>query len=336
MYVPRPDAAVVGESLAHAAMFARDQVGRVRLGTDGVVVNGSYDKVNGTIDVYVGDTFSSLDPSEQAQGPLALRHVQLLTTALGHQAGPVGGERVLLIPRRSGWAAILEHGADDSPQVPAGEHHIVHYAPTADDGAPRKVVSFTKYTNDGATPADGLGGKKELAGGYHTVATTGGHTVTMDDTAKKVTITSAGGHSTTIDDVAKTIRHVTASGVTHLLEDTAKRITHDTGLGIKTIVDGAGNTISHVVASGGGVGVGSLFGSLTAGAHAAVNQTHLNSLAANTDTAILQQGISMVNMLNTVGTMTGAQKTAALALLVAGFFTSIVKPTGSSTVRIAP
>lgn len=117
------------------AMRAHD--GGSVYGEDGIIANGSWNPQSGTVDVWKVETASILtDGTEQ---PLRYQGVQLATTVNGHQGPPVGGERVILLRRHSGWLAILEHGQDDSPKAPAGEHWYVH----------PKTGSFQKFENNG-------------------------------------------------------------------------------------------------------------------------------------------------------------------------------------------
>lgn len=103
---------------------------------DGIIADGSYSPKDGTVSVWMTET-ASLLPSNTEQ-PLPIQGVQLLTPVHGQQAGPVGGERVILIRRHSGWLAVLEHGEEDSPGAPAGEYHYLH-----------KSGSFYKFKNSG-------------------------------------------------------------------------------------------------------------------------------------------------------------------------------------------
>jgi len=112
---------------------------------DGVMVPGSWNAKNGTIDVALISSAAYIeDPSQQLT---IISGVQLATTGHGHQTPPDGagwvgpsgdGERVILIPRESGFLAILEHGHDDSPGAPAGESWQLH-----------KTGSYTKMVNSG-------------------------------------------------------------------------------------------------------------------------------------------------------------------------------------------
>lgn len=74
-----------------------------------------------------------------------------------------------------------------------------------------------------------------------------------------------------------------ATSVVSKLDGAANSITHElTGsLGtMKTIVDGNGNAISHIVPTGGGLGLGALFGSMSS-AESAYNETHITDLMTN-------------------------------------------------------
>lgn len=127
------------------------------LAQDGHIVPGSWDAKEGTVDVKLLEMASTLDDNVTEQA-LIRYGVQLATTAPGMQGPPVGGERVVLIPRHSGWSAILEHGNDDSPGAPAGEHWVAHSS-----------GSSVKLTNDGHAT---LVGKTVLSGAAPTVGLT--------------------------------------------------------------------------------------------------------------------------------------------------------------------
>jgi glucose/arabinose dehydrogenase len=86
---------------------------------DGFIVPGSWNASTGEVDVFTLETGALLE--DATEFPMVHKHVQLATTAHGHQTPPVGNERVVLIPRHSGFLAIMEHGDDDSPGAPAGE-----------------------------------------------------------------------------------------------------------------------------------------------------------------------------------------------------------------------
>jgi hypothetical protein len=106
------------------------------LAEDGIIANGSWNPADGTVTVLKIET-ASLLPSNTEQ-PLPLPGVQLLAPVHGMQGGPVGGERVILMRRHSGWLALLEHGKDDSPGAPAGEKWLTH-----------KSGSSQKFQNSG-------------------------------------------------------------------------------------------------------------------------------------------------------------------------------------------
>lgn len=124
---------------------------------EGVCIAGSYDPVGEweggaampSASFVIGDSYAAADDSNN----MLVVRASLLTTQIGDQAGLIGGERAMLFRVPSGWAAMLEHGPDDSPQAPLGERWIAHRDPTTGE-----YNAFLKATNDGATAHDGIGG----------------------------------------------------------------------------------------------------------------------------------------------------------------------------------
>lgn len=126
---------------AQVRLIAREEASHFRDGgsvvaEDGIIADGSYNAKDGTVSVWLIETASII--SNGTEQPLLRQGIQLLTPIHGQQAGPVGGERVILIRRHSGWLAVLEHGKDDSPGAPAGEHWYAH-----------KSGSYHKFQNSG-------------------------------------------------------------------------------------------------------------------------------------------------------------------------------------------
>lgn len=83
-----------------------------------------YDPDSATIHATVGTT-GTLDDDEDPDAQ-TLRHqpVPLLLSSLNAQGGPLGVDRVVLIPYEGGPAALHIAGPDDALGVPAGEYHI--------------------------------------------------------------------------------------------------------------------------------------------------------------------------------------------------------------------
>lgn len=131
----------------------------VPVGREGIVVSGSWDAKSGTVEVLFGDTYAALDDSEIILHP----RLPVLTTQLGDQYAPVGGERCIMLPIQSGFAVLIHHGEDDSPGAPSGERWITHR------GASGSPTAALKLTNDALTPGDGLGAFQGTGGGYASI-----------------------------------------------------------------------------------------------------------------------------------------------------------------------
>jgi hypothetical protein len=319
-------------------------ISQQRVPLEGVIVPGSYNKTNGTVEVILGHTDSI--PQGMVAGPLSHPILKLLTPINGLQGGPRGGERCLIIPRgRGNWGVTLDHWTDDSPGADAGENWYVH------KNASGAIDGWTKHTNDGPTGGDGLGGINQQGGALHVAGTGGGHSIEQNDTTKTVTAKSAGGHKVTLndavryiqmlskgghnvllDDAGTAISIVSAGGLVHKLDDANQQITHVAGQ-VEHILDGAGNTISHIVPTGGILGLGSLASTLSA-ENNALNVTHLGTYETNRKAANLADLIANANLMHTAGIANSGQLATMLASLVAGFTNAVAIPSGSAKVRL--
>ncbi|MDE2102102.1 MAG: hypothetical protein KGL39_32955 [Patescibacteria group bacterium] len=124
---------------------------------EGVVISGSWDAVNATCQILIGDTVGYEVPyfGDGISQPMLVT-ATLAVPAIGDQYGPVGGERAQVWESQGSYFAKLEHGHDDSPQAPAGERWILHRS--AADPVSVAYDSGVKLTNDGPNPSDKLGG----------------------------------------------------------------------------------------------------------------------------------------------------------------------------------
>jgi hypothetical protein len=116
----------------------------------GYVAQGSYNPADGTATAIVGHTLcldGDVDQFGQATKPLEVGPIPILTQYPGVQAGPVGGERVVMLFTDAGPVLLLHHGTDDSPGAPAGEWWAQHY---------KNKSTFLKLQNDGALRAGGM------------------------------------------------------------------------------------------------------------------------------------------------------------------------------------
>ncbi len=266
----------------------------------GVIVPGSYNSKDGTVQVLIGTT-AAIIPTAWSQ-PLAYPKLPLMTPVHGMQAGPKGGERCVVVKIKGGRGVYLVHDMDDSPGAPAGEYWYVH----------PDSKSSIKVTNDGPTQGDALGGVRMHGAAYHGTTTGSGHAVTLDDVAKTLKIVSAGGQAHTFDDNAKTISNQSGAA--------------------KTIVDGNGNAISHVAQT---VGLGALASSIPS-AGAVYRQSDAQALASNIVSQTLQ---SLAGNLASAMTAAGIPNAGAFAAIVqaagwvVGNVTPPTIPSGSATVK---
>lgn len=163
---------------------------------EGVVVAGSYNPANNSIQVTMGHTVAAAaftTPSGQPIFPTVVT-AQLDTSGFGRQYGPVGGEQVVLTQCGTQYLATLEQNSLDSPGVPSGETWEMHYAPGT-----TTTNAFWKLTNDGASMGDGLGGYQVLGGSLVSFTTAGGLEFTLNDTTETITIQASSGLAITID-----------------------------------------------------------------------------------------------------------------------------------------
>lgn len=171
--------------------------------SEGVVNPGSWNAANGTIQHIFGDTVAIL-PDDDDDQPLIVDDFPVVTTQIGDQAAPRGGERTVSIPTPSGYVTMFVHGPDDTPGTPAGERWILHYN---DSG---QIDSYFKHTNDGPTPGDGLGGAHYGGdAGLTKLTTKSGHSFAQNDTTKQVVDSTALGNKTVKDDITNEVSHVT-------------------------------------------------------------------------------------------------------------------------------
>jgi hypothetical protein len=157
------------------------------VGREGIIQ--SYDPTDSTVEVIFGDGAAIIvGDGGDGDTPPFERGVPLITSHHGDQFGPIGGERCIVIPTQSGYAAHLHHAWDDSPGAPAGERWITHRDPTTG-----KVDSYIKFTNAGSATNDGKGGLLLGFGELAEIETLGGHSIVQDDVAKTITILASDG-----------------------------------------------------------------------------------------------------------------------------------------------
>jgi hypothetical protein len=189
------------------AVSVRQQEARVYVGEHGTAVAGTWSASDippfiqaSTIEVTSGKTAAII--GDDGDTGLAKPRINMATIGVGIQFAPRGDERIVLLPTETSPIALCIHGADDTnPNLLPGEFIVAHR-----NTAPAVDASI-HLTNDGNATNDGLGGIRVLLGAYGTFTTAGGHTITFDDTGKKITITSAGGLTLILDDNTGTIQH---------------------------------------------------------------------------------------------------------------------------------
>ena len=275
---------------------------------EGVVMAGSWNPAEGTVQVLVGDTALAAAMADSYDAAMIVT-ATVQTSQIGDQYGPVGAERVVLHESQGSWIATFEHGPDDTPGAPAGERWIAHR------NASGVVDAYVKLTNDGPTSGDGLGGTLLGGGGALTKATTkSGHTVALDDTAKTITTTTAGGLEGIFDDLNQRISHIAQNA--------------------STVIDGAANTISHIA---GTVGIGDTFASLPA-TQAPIANGDLSTFENSLHT---QRLADLENLATAVSEgLTQASPAVTLpASTIIGLIASLAHisvPSGSTSVKVTP
>jgi hypothetical protein len=85
---------------------------------EGIIVKGTYDPTDGTASVLLGDTAAVF--ADEGDTPVVVPRIPIHTEGIGSQEGPLGDERVKLVPTPSGYVAMLVHGPDDSPGAAPG------------------------------------------------------------------------------------------------------------------------------------------------------------------------------------------------------------------------
>lgn len=108
-------------------MIVQEQLSNIRHeAIEGLAVPGSYRPSDGTVDVMESHTatLSASDGDTPANEPIIHKSVPILTPMVGHQSGPIGNERCILIPVKGAWRVIFDHDEDDSVQAPQGEKWI--------------------------------------------------------------------------------------------------------------------------------------------------------------------------------------------------------------------
>jgi hypothetical protein len=226
-------------------------------GLSGTVVAGSYSPEDGTVEIVVGEALSNFEDSDYGdQQPYKIVG-SLMTPMVGFQAGPQGGERALLMPMRGGYRVILIHGNDDlgsdGPGTPVGELWYLH-AKAGTVGAGNKPVfdGGVKFTNDGPTTGDGLGGSHLGEDGAHsTLDTQTGHQVELNDTSKQIVVKTAGvGNpnplTTTYDDPSQTIKHAIGTMIFSVIDAINSKITHQAGSAVSTTLIDT-NTVQQII-----------------------------------------------------------------------------------------
>lgn len=100
--------------------------------TKALVVSGSRQASEGTCQVLIGDTIGFENTNfNDGYDTLLMPICRLISTQVGNQYAPVGGERAIVWHAQCGWLAKLYHGPDDSSLGPSGEQGIQHRSAAA-------------------------------------------------------------------------------------------------------------------------------------------------------------------------------------------------------------
>ena len=331
----RSDAGILGQQLAHISQIAQDHESQTPIVEDGIVMAGSYDPADGTVSVGIGDTFACLPEDEIFLGytpPLTYKKVRLATSQIGDQYGPVGGERVDLHPTYGGQQAVLKHGPDDSPQAPAGERWIMQTPLATIIANGGKLGGYTqglKFTNDGATAGDGLGGMTRHSSSFIADSTAGGYKQIFSDTERLLSVVTPEGHTMRVDDAAGTWTFQTAQAVLGTGGSMLEILEGSTA--VKQYIDA---TLGHFDVVASAVGLGGRFNALPA-LDAAITQGHLVELASLVDNLNLSVVIQTVSTLAEAGAFAaGFNLSTYLSQIVLGFFSKLGVPNGSPYVRL--
>ena len=106
-------------SLVNQTRITAQAAARHRYLLDGIIQRGSYDPKDGTVTVTqgLGAAAGDLDPDDQ---PRIHQRVPLIVFSGQH--GPIGGERVVLLPLADGgYVAAIIYQSEDSPHAPSGQ-----------------------------------------------------------------------------------------------------------------------------------------------------------------------------------------------------------------------
>jgi hypothetical protein len=338
---------------AEAAQAAKSNERGVPVAREGTIVAGSWRAADASVEVIFCDTYAA-QASDPAIAPINHPRVPVWSTQYQDLYGPVGGERVHLVPTQSGYAAIIQHNEDDAiPDLPAGERWVQHRNANGD------VDAYWRHTNDGPTEGDGLGGAQYGGqGALSTFTTKSGHKVTLNDTTQQVTVETSGGHVTTMDDSAGTITTTTSSGHSIELNDPAQTITVQTQSGLSDVFSDVAGTITRTVpnatlivqqgeegvaaainAIAPSVGFGAAFHDLEPTAAAIVNND-LNTMLNDSSTGInVQRLVDIKNVITAMITAMAASgvpslPTAAACIGELATLANIPTPAGSAIVRL--
>lgn len=195
MTLDRDDVQLINAMISRALNMRQPAIGR-----DAVALTGSHNPKDGTVGAILADTMTMF--AEDGDQSIAHPKVPVAQTIYGDQYGVRGNERMTVFPTQHGFDALFTYDEDDSPGAAAGEIWRVHR------NASGAVDSSSKWTNDGPTPGDGLGGHVHVAGALHSVATTGGLTTTHNDSTKQITHKANATTYTLVDGQGNAIAHV--------------------------------------------------------------------------------------------------------------------------------
>jgi hypothetical protein len=257
------------------------------------------------------------------------------TQVLLFQLDPAGDDLVCL--------GVLYNEVDTAPGTPASEFWVTD-----------KRGSYTKLTQDGATPGDGQGAVKTQGAAYAQHSTASGSALTLDDSAKTAQVASAGGHQlnfndllqqallkssggtyTLFDDVGRVASTVTAGGHSIVMQDAVGdvlgSIVTRTAAGLQHLLNDETGEVSTIASK---IGLGNVFAELPASA-AGIAKTHITELGSTIDNNRLSDLLTLAQAMVTAG----IPSAAGLVTIVEGWLISVLGataiPAGSGTVRLA-
>lgn len=225
----------------------------------------------------------------------------------GRQSAPPIGVQCL--------AALLDPQGEECVIVAytANDHEPGLGTPSDEEWTLDARGSYHKFTADGGTAGDGLGGVKSHAASYHET-------------------TTAKGHAQILDDNGRIISTQTADGLWHRMDDTTQTVATQAG-SAQSVVDGKRAQVSHI----GKVGLGD-FAHLIPASQVALHRDHIKSLVSSIMSDMMQSFSKQYAMAMTSASIPNSPAFLAIVQAsgwVTGNVTAPTIPTGAPNVLIA-